>query len=505
MPGLFDNYRVAVLDASFFTGEFSKSVQRDLENVKIYVADTFSAEVDQYKAVLPKGKRAVYDANIAFINQTKQLVTLNLESFGEQGKGLHNDTWGLLKLLASLNAKFVLITADKLLIQRVVLHDLRVDIYDLDHNTFLRCDDFPLYQDIFELSGTEQDAHSAQKDVRVTEKGKLYRRNGDPVVLGKEIKSGLEANLYLVEEKPNQIVKVFKKGRLSENKYRNIVNIQNMNKILDITWALFPIDLVFYDPECVCIAGFTETFAETSGNLDDNPLYLGEINLADEYLNTRVSASLELCIKIVRQVRYLNSFGFLVSDFNMANFALHEEKSNCIQMWDTDSFGYGNFFSGYCADDATSREYDISKKTGAMEFCQEALYAFVFTTLSLGDAAISEKGRKFKYDKPNYHSIFRKNFFPENLWNLFLEVFRGEKEPSAEVLLQQLCVALQRCRDYPATDKTYKELLPNVDDVADDEGDKEKDEAPPPPPNWFKIALIGSAAIGLVLYLLSNL
>lgn len=457
MAGLFQNYRIALLDASFFVGSFSQQVQEGLQEVNIYVADTFNAEIEQHRAVLSSGKRTVYEENIAFLNRGKQLKTLNFASFGDQSKNIHNDTWGVLTLLVSLNAKFVLVTADQILIQRVILHNLNVDIYDLNENAFVYFSNFAAYRRRFELCDSGPSA--ADVDVHVAEHAVLYRKNGAPVVLGKEIKSGMEAHLHFVEGSPNLIAKIFKKDKLSVSKYKNILRTQNINRILEIPWALFPMDMVYHDAACTIPAGFTESYARTKGNVDDNPLYLGDLDLPDVYLNTHLSASLELCLKVVRQVHYLNSYGFLVSDFNMGNFALVQDNSECIQMWDTDSFGYENFFSGYCAGNQTSREYDITKKDGAIDFCSEALYLFAFSVLSLGDAPISEFSGKFKFDNPNYGALYRKELFPGNLWKLFEQVFRGEKPASVEVLLQQLHMALYQCK---TNDPTYKELLDRI-------------------------------------------
>lgn len=516
MTGLFENYRIALLDASFFVSPFPESVQRSLQDINVYVADTFRAEIEQYKAILSPHRSSVYEDNIAFLNCTKQLKTLNLNSFGDRGTHIHNDTWGVLTLLVEMNAKFVLITADQLLIQRVVLHNLPVDIYDLNKNAFSYYSEFPLYGYQFELTADASEAAFVDRSDFAAEKSVLYRRIGSPVVLGPKIKSGLEATLFHAADNPDLIVKVFKKGRLSASKFNNIVKLQNANRILDISWALFPIDIVFYDAECSIPAGFTESYAVTFGDLDENPLYLGNVDLPDEYLGTHLSSSLELCLQIVRQVRYLNRFGFLVSDFNMGNFALSRQNSVCVQMWDTDSFGYETFFSGYCAGCKTGRDYDIATKVGAIDYCNEALYLFAFSLLSLGDAPISEFTRKFKFDNPAYAAKYRKYLFPENLWQLFEDVFRGKKEPSAEVLLQQLHLALQKCRTCPAVDMTYKELLgtvieESVDDSSSDAFMNDRFEQPPEIfgdeepdkklPKWLTAVVI-TAAASFVLFLM---
>lgn len=481
MPGLFHDYRVALLDASFFFSRFSERVQMGLENTIIYVAATFNAEIEQYREILPDSKKAVYEANIAFLKHNKQLKTLDLKSFGEEARGLHNDTWGILTLLAGMNAKFVLITGDQLLIQRVVCHELHADIYDLSHNGFLYSRNFSSMKVHFELNN-ESEQPLQPGDIHTAEHTTLYRRDGSAVVLGKSIKSGVEANLYGVLGDPGLIAKIFKKNKLSAGKYNNILRTQNINRMLDISWALFPLDVLFYDEECLIPVGFTEKYAQVKGDLNDNPLYLGDIDLPDEYLNTRLSVSLELCLKIVRQVRYLSSYGFLVSDFNMSNFA-PDPADGHIQMWDTDSFGYGTFFSGYCAGNQTSRTYDLSKKNGAIDFSGEALYLFVFSILALGDTPISELTGRFKYDNPNCAVGYRKALFPENLWHLFEEVFHGEKEASAEILLQQLHLARKKCAGHPELDKTYKELLSGVMEEANTSDDEEVPETPPVYPN----------------------
>lgn len=511
MPGLFQKYRIALLDASFFVSEFSDKVRRGLEQINVYVADTFLAEVEQYKAVLPASKRAAYDENIRFLNENKQLITLDLDSFDNKSRHIHNDTWGVLTLLVSMKAKFVLITADKLLIQRVVLNELDVDIYDLDKNTFIQKKDFPAYTDIFELKDDESYPPLNIGVHHVEEESLLYRANNSPIILGKEINLGAEATLFHVRGNPNLIVKIFKEDCLNASKYTSILRVRNLNQLLDIPWALFPLEVVYYDANCSIPAGFTESYVSAGTNLDDNPLYLGNISLSAEYLNTRLSDTLELCIQVVRQVHYLNSHGILVSDFNLANFALPPSVSSYVQMWDTDSFGYESFFSGYCDGNRTSREYDISTKNGVIGFSCEALHVFTFSLLSLGDAPISEFSGKFKFDKPDYEALYRKDLFPDNLWNLFTEVFRGEKEPSLEVLLQQLHIALQLCKDHPKADRTYQQLLSGVVDKPDTPEVPVDGADPSDPPEidgegipaWLVIILIAIAVV-FILIIMTN-
>ena len=146
MPGIYDEYKIALLDSSFFVSNFSEVVKNGLNNIKVYVADTFNSEIEQYKLVLSSKRKSIYDSNVRFLNENMRLNTLDLASFGAQSEKLHNDVWGLLTLLVGLNAKFVVITANQVLIQKIVLNGLKVDIYDLNVGSFIKYSSFSTFK-----------------------------------------------------------------------------------------------------------------------------------------------------------------------------------------------------------------------------------------------------------------------------------------------------------------------------------------------------------------------
>ena len=465
MSGIYDEYKIALLDSSFFVSNFSEGVKNGLNNIKIYVADTFNSEIEQYKLVLSSKRQSIYDSNVRFLNENMRLNTLNLASFGAQSEKLHNDVWGLLTLLVGLNAKFVVITANQVLIQKIVLNGLKVDIYDLNVDGFIRYSSFPSFKSRFKF--TEATWTTPPMDVKVGENSTLYCKDHSTVTLAKEIKTGLEANLYLVKGKSGSIAKIFKKDKLSASKFQNIKRLCGINAKLDIDWAIFPTEVLYYDANCTSPAGFIEDYVSTGDNLDDNPLFLGDpFNVTEEFLSKKQSYAVELCLKVVRQVCYLNTYGFYISDFNMGNFATINNNDKNIQMWDTDSFGYetffGKFFSPNYAESKNHPKYDTSTKEGAIDISNDALYQFVFSVLSLGDSPISEHTGKFKYDNPNYFAISKKKFFPQNIWRHLESVFRGEKPPSAEALMQQLIITDNQLRQNPVSDKTFKQLFVEV-------------------------------------------
>lgn len=462
MPGIYDDYKIALLDSSFFVSNFSEGVKKGLCNIKVYVAGTFNSEIEQYRMVLSTKRQKIYDSNVNFLNENMRLNMLNLDSFGSQSQRLHNDVWGILTLLVGLNAKFVVITANQVLIQRIVLNGLKVDIYDLNTNDFIRFSKFSAYKSRFKFK--EATWITPPVNVKVAEKFTLYCKNGSKITLAKQIKSGLEANLYLVKGNSSLIAKIFKKDKLSASKFQNIKRLSEINGKLDIDWAIFPTDVLYYDYNCTNPAGFIETYVSTGESFEDNPLFLGDpFNITDDYLSKKQSYVVELCLKVVRQVCYLNTYGFYISDYNIGNFATIKNDDNNIQMWDTDSFGYesffGKFFSPNYVESKNHPKYDIRTKKGAIDICNDALYQFVFSILSLGDSPISEVTGKFKYDNPNYVAVCKKKFFPQNIWKHLEDVFRGNKAPSPEALMQQLVVTNFQLRQNPSSDKTVRQLF----------------------------------------------
>lgn len=466
MPNLFEGYKIVVLDSTFFSASFTQEFKDGLSKTKVYVSGTFNTEIEEYRQVLSVEQKKIYSENFDYISKNIILNTMNLNSIEGKGDRLNNDIWGLINLMAELNKKFnakiAIVTANRILMQKIVLYGIDADYYDLNKQMFIYKRNYSAMQN--NLSFREVMSTGGQAEVRVTTGTTVYSGDKKSYVLGDEITSGLEGTLYSVKEDKSYIVKVFKKDKLSASKLMNIRSIAGINDDLKIDWAKFPSEVVYYDSTCKVPIGFIEQRITAGSNLDDNPLYWGDpFSIEEEYLNKKTSYSLDICLKVVRQVCYLNSYGFFISDFNMGNFSFSDLSSDVIQMWDTDSFGYQNFFGRYFSPEYKECEnhlpYDISKKEGAIAISEDALHQFVFKVLALGDSPISEFKKTFKYDNKDYHNVVRRSFFPINMWNYMENVFRGNKEPSSEMLLHELSVALKRLKQHPNEDKTVKQLF----------------------------------------------
>lgn len=138
------------------------------------------------------------------------------------------------------------------------------------------------------------------------------------------------------------------------------------------------------------------------------------------------------------------------------------------------------------------KEYPINTKRGVLDFCNEAIYSFVFTLLSLGDTPLFDYNGKFKYDDPSYIPRDRSRLFPANMLKLFEAVYRRVKEPSVPVLLMELIKASRMLNETGV--HTYGQLL----GIRNDRGGFNVSKIP----EWVPIAVIVCSVIVSVAALL---
>lgn len=461
----FEEYGLAILDSSFYYEPISFHVLEELKNVKVIVSNTFDFEVQQYSEILPQKLKALYESNIRLVNETKKRYNISFNKLSPRNFSfLNDDIWGLINYVNNSGHKFVVITGNELLIQRIVLNKIHADIFDLNNNRVIRRESFDELENSFEFKNYEWSMQFDDPE-SLGEGSVMFTESGTSLVLGEEVASGSEAILYRVKNSPENIAKIFRKDRFSPDKYKNLKKILNIKMLNELDWALFPSDILYFDKSCSQPVGIIEKFAPKTQRLDNIPLYIGMVSgLSDSDKKTKVSDNIDLCIKVTRQILLLNSLGFFISDFNMGNFALNPQNRNNVQMWDTDSFGFSQYFSGYCSGVPTTREYDISKKVEAIDFCNESLYLFVFFILSLGDDPISQHSQgHFKYNNEGYRALSRKYFFPAKIWELFNEVFNQKRYPSVEILLRELVEAKAMFCKSRKTNITYKTLIKRIE------------------------------------------
>lgn len=453
-----DSYKVALLDASVFRYDFSPELQTVLGQMKIYTAATFESELKELRTMLFGTYSRSLEDNLAFLGSQK-IQTLYAS---EKDSGLNDDIWGLITFFSGQenSDRLVLISASRLLRQRIILAELKIDVYDPAEGRLYRAADYGNLREAVEYSKKKtvlrrHDGIANQGDI-------LFRKNAGPVRLSDQLRLGGEAALNRIESSERLLAKVFLPGKLTDGKYRNITMLSGINEEMGISWAEFPRDLLFYDEGCTVPAGFLEAYVHTDYGLCDDNLYLGNMieTFAAEDSRT-IGDTIRFCLRVVRQVCFLNHFGLYVSDFNWENFAVDYNLPDAVQMWDTDSFGFDNYFSGMCANELlTIRPYDLSRKGEVIGFCNEALCFFVFSLFSLGDSPLfgDQDERVFKYDNPDYEQLFKKECFPPCLWEYLEDVYRGVRAASPEMLL----MVLERALQTPFANRPWRDVLMEI-------------------------------------------
>ena len=413
----------------------------------------------------------------------KQLNTIihpkvmNLSAYPE----LNSDIWDFLELCSTRpNAdKMLIVTANRLLLQRVVCNHFPMDIYNLNTNHYLSHKLYPTIERHYTVDNNDKPV-GAKVAVRFGKGTRLYaeRRNGkrsEPVVLGDMLGDGQggEGNVYhLTGEFAGEVAKIYKNGQFPTNKFIATREMVQNRRFEEIIWTVFPVGILYADKDFTQPVGIMERYTVTHSSLYDDELFFGDTdNWTRSLLSVRVSDLLYLCKCVTRQICYLNMLGVTVADYNIKNFdypfsqrdnRYRRSRLDYIQMWDSDSFGYNNYFSGYMAD-VNRKNYDINKKTDILDLCNDELYSFLFQILTLGDNPYNPVTGRFNYENDSYYQYARKNLVPPSLWKAFESFFTGRSKASPQMMLYLLHEELNRRLRTGETDVTYRELVSRID------------------------------------------
>ena len=413
----------------------------------------------------------------------KQLNTIihpkvmNLSAYPE----LNSDIWDFLELCSTRpNAdKMLIVTANRLLLQRVVCNHFPMDIYNLNTNHYLSHKLYPTIERHYTVDNNDKPV-GAKAAVRFGKGTRLYaeRRNGkrsEPVVLGDMLGDGQggEGNVYhLTGEFAGEVAKIYKNGQFPTNKFIATREMVQNRRFEEIIWTVFPVGILYADKDFTQPVGIMERYTVTHSSLYDDELFFGDTgNWTPALLSVRVSDLLYLCKCVTRQICYLNMLGVTVADYNIKNFdypfsqrdnRYRRSRLDYIQMWDSDSFGYNNYFSGYMAD-VNRKNYDINKKSDILDLCNDELYSFLFQILTLGDNPYNPVTGRFNYENDSYYQYARKNLVPPSLWRAFESFFTGRSKASPQMMLYLLHEELNRRLRTGETDVTYRELVSRID------------------------------------------
>jgi len=448
---MLSSYVFVVLD---FSALFSFLEVEFFENLKnhadVFVAKTFNIECKQIQIFLSGNSLATFQKNKRLIKG----ITTKLLPNGTKVSDF--DVFSLTKYFADNDVDVILIVSNQILIQKIVLEDIHVDIYDVSNNKLLRFNQFISYKSNFEISYNKNIL-----PYKTSARTELYTDNGDTIFLGSEFNtSGTEAIIYRINDNSSLLAKIYRDKKLTIEKISNIKKLAQLDFISRIEWGTFPKNILYLDRTLTQPIGYTMILAKNIKLLSDEELYAGRVE--DILLNnreTKISHTVELCLKIVRQIIFLNMNGIVVSDFNDGNFAFPIDKKQPIMMLDTDSFGNKEYFSDCRAQyDEYTRVYDFSKKNEAINFSYESLFIFAFKLFSLGLEPLYDNKFRFRKDRNNYGNDFRWEFFPHNLKIFFITIFDEKKVRSINAFLYELENANRALKKTKTNNKTYREL-----------------------------------------------
>ncbi len=424
-------YTGILLDATFFF-PLRPELTRLLGRTPLWVCATWQTTVALLGELLTGAEKAVYLENLSYLRAQKP----------RQMPGVRSDLFGTVLTLAARPAeRWLLVTADQTLLQRVILEDLPIDLYDLFQDTHIPRSAFPARRRELELEWSDRVCPTV--DILQADPLVLYDETWNPIRLEKahRFAEGREAYLYRCPGQPDRCIKLFRQPNSREAFLtpEKLGHIRRLQKAFSDRgpgfWATVPVGLIYdenHDP-----VGFQMyTTAATEPISSDDYLHRTQNRVP-------IFRVLQRCVSLVVQMMYLNVYGFYVCDFNSGNFRCMGDGAQVV-MLDADSFSSGNFCTT-CRDGGENHIHILrrgqSTKLDALQCSLEHGYTFVGSALMLMRPLFLLDGR-LRED-----SMWE--LLPPNVAQL-LQTALGELTspehylPSYDLLLYELCAALSQ-------------------------------------------------------------
>lgn len=447
------SYAGIVIDASFFVRPFSEEFRQMLSDTPVYCAQTWENAVAVMGAGLEEIHKHIFEENLAVIMQKKPQF--------HDGASCITDVVGMIRSLASLGAargqRYLFASADQMLIQRLVLEQVQIDIYNLWTDIRIPAESFQRLAGTFEFARvTWSPAPTAETN---EEELILHDEKGSPVRLHKlhDMRmNGGEAVIYTCPAKPGLLAKIYRKNTNSLNagKIKNIEKLQEkFTENPGFSWAKVPLEKLYLEPERRNVVGFLMKTAEEGTLLD-------ELELLDEDRgDIEVQKVVKLCRTLIRQVACLSIYGFCVYDYNDRNFSYSVHQPDFVQMMDTDSFCGGDYFTDLRNRNINTRKDFVTGETTKAEallICTEFAYIYTGYMMLRKSELLQKNGQIIEEDA----SVWR--MVPHNMQELLCRVFGGEMEyfPQFDLLISELVKAEQMLVDLARDGKriTYGNL-----------------------------------------------
>lgn len=479
------NYTGVVLDDTFFTHEIPQELHPQIRNGKVLLPRTLGECITQNEVFLDDTGRKLRQHNGSLLPPEGQ--TAYMGPYPDLDRSL---CW-LSEDSREAGERYLYITGNQLSIQKTILLELALDIFDLKNRQLIPAGRFQTLKASvdFQTTGKERldevplpdneirNYERANPAVLFDEAGKKVRMKKNP--RGQSFggyQRGSEAKLYFVEDRSDCLAKVLFVGKRYRGKAANIEALQKLPQA-ELPWAMLPQERLFWDPERKHFAGYLQKYARnTASVLTGVPRFDDK---SYSYYSESCVTALDTALKLTRQCMYLNNYGIYPCDFNPKNFAFDLGDDRFLIMWDTDSFCGGDYFSGNLMPEISSyRLRDVTQSPGrkleVIDMCTEQLYAAVYWIVTLQSAPWEKdvaNDRWYYVDPGQYADLGA--IVPARLQELFWQVFEEGALPSADLLLHELAQA----RKELDPQMTYEKLIQSQQDaVREPEPDSGKTE-----------------------------
>lgn len=351
--------------------------------------------------------------------------------------------------------KIVVVTSRLLIGKLVITSGIDVDVYNvLDKKIY----NAALYPNVKANNIKNRITVSPDPSMRdvCPENVKVFKKDGTEISLDFVMKNDDLTVTYDYSE--GTVVTIFKDEKLAALKETDINLFAKFNKIF--LWFNFPLELVYYDRKFTKLAGFTQRAWSEGDEFARSEHFTGVGKGRDGSTLILQSRKLTLCYKAACRVCSLkNLIGVAIPDYRLKNFAgepyIAYNKHYPLQILHTENFWFSKVFINTSAMEETSKNYNMNYEPDRFGFCNEAFYHFVFYILTLGDTPVEKNTKKFKYSCEDYEYINRKEWIPENVWNLLEQAFTGKRDFSVDELLCELKKAIDYLDKNLREDKTY--------------------------------------------------
>lgn len=478
------DYCYVLVDAAYFGGLIPKDYDKLLHSRKYCVASTFDSEVAAYREIITPREKKFYQLNDKLLGQIERTTLVFTPE--ELGGQYLNDIWGSVHLAAVYaakeNARCLLITCNQILAAQVLYRENRVDILFLSPNgcELISPEDIENRRSLTLFRPAKRPVYVVPE---LGESLVLYDENGQAVSLTDAEKDGAESRLYRSEAHPDMLAKVFREDKLDAEKIANVIELKKLADTMPQPWALLPRKLLYWDEKKTYLAGFFQNEAVEVSTME-RPLYYAsqqspEDRPSPEELSLPAVENLRRCIRLVRQIAYLETKGFGVSDFNNSNFGFSAEpdRADQIYMWDTDSFCSRVYPARNQSPDSVipwkyrnGRGFESNYIT-CTEFCTEMLYEAVFSFLSLGEPALDPESRTFRRLSERDHRLLLKAI-PVDVWEVIRAAFEQGCRSTTAALLHALMEGLKYWEENKP-DYSYLDYIEDLDLAAAEQEDFE--------------------------------